>query len=129
MKKVNFLKAVLFVVLFTSFTATTFSDPVKTKAPVKQKSIQNDNFDMKLSNTNTDLIVMYLNPESQHLMVTVYDIFGNPLETAMVNDAEGKVIFNLATLEAKGGTGTYTVAMTDGEGGNAKKSTIVIIKF
>jgi hypothetical protein len=129
MKKSNFLKALLFVAVFTSFTATTFSDPVKTKVPVKQKSVQNENFEMKLSNTNTDLIVMYLNPESQHLMVTVYDIFGNPLETAMVNDAEGKVMFDLAKLEAKGGTGTYTVAMTDGDGGGIKKGTIVIVRY
>lgn len=129
MKNSNFLKAILLVIVFTSFTATTFSDPAKANVPVKQKSVQDANFNMMLSNTNTDLAVNYLNPVSQHLLVKVYDIFGNVLATTTVTDAEGKVNFDLAALEAKGGTGTYTVEMTDGDGACVKKATIVIIKF
>jgi hypothetical protein len=124
----NFVKAFLLVVVFTSFTATSFSGPAKTAVPVKQKSVQSSSFEMQLSNTSTDLVVTYINPESQQLLVKVMDIFGNVLETAVVVEINGRVLFNLAALEAKGGTGTYTVSMTDGDGGSAKKGTIVIIK-
>lgn len=124
----NFVKAVLLVVVFTSFSATTFSGPAKTNAPVKEKSVQNSNFDMSLSNTSLDLVVSYINPERQNLLVKVMDIYGNVLETAVVTDAQGKANFSLAALEAKGGTGTYTVSMSSSDGGDVKKGTIVIIK-
>ena len=128
MKNFNFLKAVVLVVLFSSFTATSFSGPAKTDAPVKQKTVLNSNFDMYLSNTSVDLVVNYLNPQGQQLIVKVYNIFGQLLETNIVSNIEGKVNFNLETLELKGGTGTYTVSMTDGDGTSPKKGTIVIIK-
>jgi len=129
MKNVNFLKTILIAVVFTSFTATTFSAPVKIKTPVKQKTTQEVSFNMILSNTNDELIVNYANPAQLNLLVKVYDIYGNVLATAPVNDLGGKVTFNLAALVAAGGTGTYTVEMTNTDGGSSKKGTIVIIRF
>ena len=129
MKNVNFLKAMLFVIAFTSFTATTFSVPTTPKAPVKQKSIQSEDFDMWLTNTAEDLIVNYINPRSENLQVVVYDIYGNPIATEIIYDAEGRVAFSLAVLEAKGGTGTYTVSLTSSDGTSSKKGTIVIIRY
>jgi hypothetical protein len=128
MKKISFFKTILLVVAFTSFTVTSFSDPVKTKSPVKQKSVQEASFDMRLSNTNDFLAVNYVNPEGLNLMVKVYDIYGNVLATSSANDLSGKLSFSLAALEAAGGTGTYSVEMTDGGGSGTKKGTIVIIK-
>lgn len=129
MKNVNFLKALLFVVVFTSFTASTFSVPSKAKTPVKDEPIVIADFNMWLSNTPDFLLVNYTNPGNQVLQVKVSDIFGNILEVRTVNNLQGVELFSLATLEARGGTGTYTVEMTDGDGGSSKKGTIVIIKF
>jgi hypothetical protein len=129
MKNVNFLKTILIAVVLVSLSATSFSDPAKTKTtPVKQKSVQEAIFDMYLSNTNDELIVNYLNPGGVNLMVKVYDIFGNVLTSSPANELNGKVTFSLALLESKGGTGTYIVEMTDGNGGGTKKGTIVIIR-
>ena len=129
MKNINFLKAALFVVVFASFTVTTFSVPLKTKTPSKQKTAQEATFDMWLSNTNVDLVVNYLNPESATLLVKVYDIFGNLLETSTVNSPSGKANFNLDALEAKGGTGTYNVTMSYTTGNSPKKGTIIIVRY
>lgn len=129
MKNANFLKTILIAVVLTSFTATTFSDPSKTITPVKQKSTQEVSFNMILSNTNELLVVNYGNPEGLNLIVKVYDIFGNVLAKAPANLLGGKVTFELAALEAAGGTGTYTVEMTSTDGGSPKKGTIVIIRY
>lgn len=128
MKNVNLLKAILFVVVFTSFTATTFSVPAKVKTPVKDEPITITAFDMWLSNSPDFLMVNYTNPGNLTLQIKVSDIFGNILEIRTVNNPQGIELFSLATLEANGGTGTYTVEMTSGDGSSSKKGTIVIIK-
>ena len=128
MKNVNFLKTILIAVVFTSFTVTSFSAPVKTKTPVKQKSTQELSFSMRLSNTNEELIVNYVNPEQLTLLVKVYDIFGNLLAVAPAHELGGKVTFNLDALVVAGGTGTYNVELANTDGGGSKKGTIVIIR-